>query len=182
MRLRPAVFFDRDGVLNRAMLENGAPRPPRTSQEIMFISEAKPALENLRKTGFLNIVVTNQPDVARGKTSREFVEALHRELAEQLPVDAIYVCWHDDADHCDCRKPQPGMLLQGARDFGINLHASYMVEDRWRDIEAGRRAGCATIFIDHGYETEKTAGKVDFVTDHVGHAAKWILERQSTKT
>ncbi len=109
------------------------------------------ALASLRHAGFLNIIVTNQPDVATGKLKLETVEAMHRRLRNELALDDIKVCRHGDADRCECRKPKPGMLLQAAREFGIDLKQSFMVGDRWRDVAAGQAAGCANFFIDYGY-------------------------------
>ena len=105
------------------------------------------ALEALREAGFRLIVVTNQPDVARGTQKREVVEAIHSELMEALPLDEIRVCFHDDADQCHCRKPAAGLLF----DASVDLAMSFMVGDRWKDIEAGKLAGCRTVFIDYGY-------------------------------
>lgn len=131
------------------------------------------ACARLREAGFALIVATNQPEVARGRLSRDAVEAIHDLLRRQLPLQAIRVCYHDDADGCECRKPKPGMLLAAAHDFGIDLAQSFMVGDRWRDVEAGRRAGCRTIFIDYGYDEPRTVG-YDFATDSLVGAAKWI--------
>jgi D-glycero-D-manno-heptose 1,7-bisphosphate phosphatase len=113
------------------------------------------ALERLKAGGFLLIVVTNQPDVARGTQSRSVVEAIHTRLASLLPIDEFRVCYHDDDDACTCRKPKPGMILDAARTHGVDLDASYMVGDRWCDVEAGERARCATVFLDHGYDERK---------------------------
>ena len=126
------------------------------------------------------IIVTNQPDVRRGIQSRMAVEAMHAALSRQLPIDAIKVCYHDDADRCGCRKPSPGMLLEAAHERQLDLTASYMVGDRWRDIEAGHRAGCTTIMIDYHYaESEKSAP--DFRTSSLAEAADWILSREDSR-
>jgi D-glycero-D-manno-heptose 1,7-bisphosphate phosphatase len=105
----------------------------------------------LRKAGFLNIVVTNQPDIATGKQKAEVIEVMHQRLRNELALDEIKVCRHSDTDLCDCRKPKPGMLLQAAREFDIDLKRSFMVGDRWRDVAAGQAAGCMSFFIDYGY-------------------------------
>ena len=131
------------------------------------------ACARLREGGFALVVVTNQPDVARGRVSRNTVEAINDFLRRQLPIDDIRVCYHDDADGCACRKPKPGMLLAAARDLGIDLGRSFLVGDRWRDIEAGRRAGCRTVFIDYGYDEPRPAD-FDFATDSLVGAAEWI--------
>ncbi len=154
--MKPAVFLDRDGVLNRAMVRDGKPYPPGSVAEMEILPGVGEALSSLRNAGFVNIVVTNQPDVGTGKQNREVVEAMHRRLKNELALDDIRVCYHTDADVCDCRKPRPGMLLQAAHDLDIDLGRSFMVGDRWRDVAAGRAAGCATtFFIDYGYSEKR---------------------------
>lgn len=148
---RRAVFLDRDGVVNQALVRDGKPYPPDSLGEMKVLPGVAQALGQLRAAGLLNIVVTNQPDVATGRQRREVVEAMHSHLAATLAIDAIKVCYHVDADHCACRKPRPGMLLEAAREFGIELGLSFLVGDRWRDVEAGQAAGCRAYFVDAGY-------------------------------
>jgi len=169
-----AVFLDRDGVINRAHVREGKPYPPSGWAEIEILPDVPQALMTLRRAGFLLIVVTNQPDVARGTTSREAVEEINKHLALHLAIDEFYTCFHDTQDGCECRKPQPGSLLAAARKYTIDLGSSYMVGDRWKDIEAGRRAGCKTIFIDYGY-TEKQPESVDYRVSSLLDAAHIIL-------
>jgi D-glycero-D-manno-heptose 1,7-bisphosphate phosphatase len=147
-----AAFLDRDGVINRAIVRDGRPYPPASLAELEILPGVASALETLRAAGFRLIVVSNQPDVARGSTSRAAVDEINAALMRSLPLEAIRCCLHDDHDDCDCRKPRPGLLLRAAADFAIDLSASWMVGDRWRDIEAGRAAGCHTIFIDYAYK------------------------------
>jgi D-glycero-D-manno-heptose 1,7-bisphosphate phosphatase len=149
--VKRAVFLDRDGVINRPIVRDGKPYPPESVAELEILAGVNDALASLRSAGFLNIVVTNQPDVATGKQKVEIIEAMHRRLRLDLALDDIRVCFHADADGCDCRKPKPGMLLQAAREFGIDLGQSFMVGDRWLDVAAGRASGCANFFIDYGY-------------------------------
>ena len=175
MRQR-AVFLDRDGVINRAMVREGKPYPPANSSELELLPGTAEALWALRNAGFLLIVVTNQPDVARGITSRETVETIHARLLEQLPLDAIRTCYHDNGDGCDCRKPRPGALLSVADEYSIDLSRSYMVGDRWRDMEAGQRAGCKTIFLDYGYN-EKQPNSFDHKAMTLTEAVQFILMR-----
>lgn len=139
------------------------------------------ALASLRNAGFLNIVVTNQPDVATGKLKTEIVEAMHRRLREALALDDIKVCYHGDADRCECRKPKPGMLLQAAREFGIDLSRSFMVGDRWRDVAAGQAAGCANFFIDYGYG-EKRPEPPYIAVKSLAEASRRILGEFAGKT
>jgi D-glycero-D-manno-heptose 1,7-bisphosphate phosphatase len=133
------------------------------------------ALTALKQAGFLLIVVTNQPDVARGTTQKEVVEAINLSLASKLPIDEFFTCFHDNVDDCECRKPKPGALLAAAEKHGIDLAASFMVGDRWRDIEAGYRAGCQTLFIDYGYD-EKQPDQFDFKVSSLLEAATEILK------
>jgi len=178
MRQR-AVFLDRDGVINRAILRDGRPYPPSNLDELEILPGVPEALACLRATGFRLIVVTNQPDVARGVQSREMVEALHAAfLARGLDLDGFQVCYHDDRDQCDCRKPKPGMLLKAATEWRLDLQASFMVGDRWRDIEAGRRAGCVTLFIDRRY-AEAMRGQPHVRVTSLPEAADWILARSN---
>lgn len=150
-----AIFLDRDGVINRAMVREGKPYPPATLAELEILPGVPEALRRLKANGFLLIVVTNQPDVARGLTPRATVEAFHACLREQLPLDDFRTCYHDSGDHCACRKPKPGLLVQAAVDWGIDTKQCFMIGDRWRDMEAGQHAGCWTIFIDCGYAEQQ---------------------------
>ena len=171
---RRAVFLDRDGVLNRAFVRDGKPYPPATLEALEILPGVADALARLRAAGFLLIVVTNQPDVARGTQRREVVDAMHARLAAVLPIDEFRVCDHDDAAQCGCRKPAPGMLTDAAAAWGIDLTASVLVGDRWRDVEAGRRAGCRTVFIDYGY-AERQPDAPDASARSLAEAAEWIL-------
>jgi D-glycero-D-manno-heptose 1,7-bisphosphate phosphatase len=146
MRQR-AVFLDRDGVLNRAVIVDGRPYPPPSLEQLAILPGVAEALATFRRAGYCAIVVTNQPDVAAGRQSRQAVESMHDFLRARLPLDDICVCYHTDHDACACRKPKPGMLLEAARKWSVRLAESFMVGDRWRDIEAGHRAGCRTIWI-----------------------------------
>jgi D-glycero-D-manno-heptose 1,7-bisphosphate phosphatase len=121
------------------------------------------------------LVVTNQPDVGRGKQPRETLEVLHRMLRKRLPLDDIFVCCHTDEDNCNCRKPMPGMLLEAARKYNIELAASFMVGDRWRDVEAGYNAGCKTILIDYGYSEKPPDHEPDLRVSSLREAADWII-------
>jgi len=172
---RRAAFVDRDGVINRALVRDAKPYPPRSLQELQVLPGVADGLAVLRARGFLNIVVTNQPDVARGQLSRATVESFHQHLASRLAIDAFYVCWHDDADNCDCRKPRPGLIVQAARDHDISIPQSFLVGDRWRDIAAGQQAGCRTVWIDCGYAEQAPRPPIDFVAADLLDAANWIV-------
>lgn len=170
------MFLDRDGVLNEAVVRAGKPYPPSGVDELTIYPEAASALRRLRDAGFALVVVTNQPDVARGTQTRAAVDAINSELRRCLPLDEIRVCYHDDADACDCRKPKPGLLTAAPVH---DLARSFMVGDRWRDIEAGQRAGCRTVFIERDYhERQPTA---DAHVRSLSEAAAWILARAEDK-
>lgn len=175
---RRAVFLDRDGVLNRAEMRNGTPCPPSNLAEFNLLPGVHEACSDLREAGFLLIVVTNQPDVARGTQRREIIEGMNQFLAETLSLDLVKVCYHDEPDGCNCRKPKPGMLLEAAEELGVDLPASFMIGDRWKDIEAGRLAGCKTILIQSNY-AERKAHAFDKEVDSLRTAADWILRTTS---
>jgi len=178
---RRAVFLDRDGVINRAVVRDGRPYPPASVDDVELLPGVDAALRRLKAAGYLLIVVTNQPDVARGLQSRDAVEAIHARLASVLPIDAFRVCYHDDQDACACRKPQPGLILDAAREYDVDLGASAMVGDRWRDIEAGRLAGCASIFLDYRY-AERQPDEPDAIVTSLEEAADWILSKDGDRT
>jgi D-sedoheptulose 7-phosphate isomerase len=170
-----AVFLDRDGVINRVFVREGKPFPPATLKELEILPGVPEALQELKQHGYKLVVVTNQPDVRRGTQSKATVEAMHQALSARLPLDDILVCYHTDQDKCDCRKPLPGMLLEGARKHNIDMATSFMVGDRWRDIEAGYNAGCRTILIDYGYSERPPDRAPDFRAKSLHEAADWIL-------
>ena len=176
-----AVFLDRDGVINRALERDARPYPPASLAEFEILPDVPAACAKLKDAGFLLIVATNQPDVGRGTLPQEVVEKIHSHMTAQLPIDRVEVCFHSGqgASDCDCRKPKPGMLLRAACELGIDVAQSWMVGDRWRDVDCGRAAGCKTIFIDRGY-AEELRQKPDFSARNLGEAADIIL-RESKK-
>jgi len=176
-----AVFLDRDGVLNRAIVRHGRPYPPATLEEFEILPGAAEAARKLRDAGFLLVGATNQPDVARGTQRREVVEAMNGRLLAEMPLAEILVCY-EDGDDCPRRKPNPGLLLEAAETYAIDLSASYMVGDRWRDVEAGRRAGCRTIFIDRGYSERRPDPPADHDAADLTDAAEWILSDPERRT
>ena len=171
-----AVFLDRDGVLNEAIVREGKPYSPATLDELKLVPGVSAALGRLKAAGFLLIVVTNQPEVARGRHSRAMVEEIHSAIALELPVDAFFTCWHDDGDNCRCRKPKPGLLEDAAVQLGIELRQSFLVGDRWRDIDAGASAGCRTVLIEHHYRERAPDHQPDHRSQTLAEAADWILE------
>ncbi len=174
--LAKAVFLDRDGVINRALVRDGKPYPPTTVAEFEILPGVEEACAKLKAVGFLLVVATNQPDVGRGTLSQAALDAIHAEMCRQLPIDHFEVCIHPGKgkSDCDCRKPKPGMLLTAARELGIELAQSWMVGDRWRDIDCGTAAGVKTVFIDYGYD-EQLRATPDFTVKNLFEAAGVIL-------
>lgn len=175
-----AVFLDRDGVLNRAFVRDGRPYPPDRIEEFEILPGVPAALDKLKRAGFLLIVVTNQPDVATGRQRREIIDAFHDILRSRLPIDQVRSCFEVDSATCRCYKPKPGLLLDAADEFGIDLSRSYMVGDRWRDIGAGKAAGCYTLFIDRHYD-EPLREAPDLVVNDLAEAADHILSREKIR-
>ncbi len=173
--MHAAVFLDRDGVINRPRVRAGKPYPPRSLAELEILPGVPQALRALKAAGYCLVVVTNQPDVARGTASQVDVDAMHEHLKSVLTLDAILTCTHDDLDECECRKPRPGLITRAARELDINCSASYLVGDRWRDMEAGRRAGCRTFFVDRAYD-EPPPTAYDFRVSSLPEAAGIILQ------
>jgi D-glycero-D-manno-heptose 1,7-bisphosphate phosphatase len=173
-----AVFLDRDGVLNRAVVRDGVPHPPASLDELEILPGVSEACERLRGAGFKLVVVTNQPDLRRGTQTLANVQAINDELKRRLALDDIRMCPHDDADLCSCRKPAPGMLLAAAGELDLSLRSSVMVGDRWRDVETGRRAGCKTVFVDRGYAEPRPAAP-DLTVAELADAVPWILRALS---
>jgi D-glycero-D-manno-heptose 1,7-bisphosphate phosphatase len=161
-------------VINRAGVRNGIPHPPASLRELQILPGVARALSALKASGYVLVVVTNQPDVARGTATRQSVEDIHHRIRSELCVDAILACFHDNADDCDCRKPKPGLLLRAARDFDLDLASSFMIGDRWRDVEAGERAGCRTFYIDGGYD-ERPPASYDYRVGSLPEAAGILL-------
>jgi D-glycero-D-manno-heptose 1,7-bisphosphate phosphatase len=174
--IRRAVFLDRDGVINLAVLRDGKPYPPGSLAELEILPGVAEALARLQAAGFWLIVLTNQPDVARGSQTKEAVEAIHAALQANLAIHEFRVCYHDTADQCVCRKPAPGMLLAAAQEHGLDLAASFLVGDRWRDIDAAQRAGCIALFIDYHY-CEAQPKQPYIAVASLAQAADWILEQ-----
>ena len=172
-----AVFLDRDGVINRALERDGKPYPPTSLADFEILPGVAEACAKLKQAGYLLVVATNQPDVGRGTLKQEVVEAIHAHITKVLPIDRVEVCFHPGrgASDCDCRKPKPGMLLRAARELGIDLAQSWMVGDRWRDVDCGHAAGCRTVFIDYGYD-EALRQTPDFKVKNLLQAAQVILD------
>ncbi len=177
-----AVFLDRDGVINRPLVRNDKPHPPATLAEFEILPGVADACNRLKAAGYLLVVATNQPDVGRGTLARAAVEEIHRFMCRELAIDRVEVCYHpgQGQSECDCRKPRPGMLLRAARELKIDLRQSWMIGDRWRDVDCGYAAGCRTVFIDWGYD-EGLRHPPDFRAPTLLEAAALILRIDSDR-
>jgi D-glycero-D-manno-heptose 1,7-bisphosphate phosphatase len=172
--MRRAVFLDRDGVVSRAVLRHGKPYSPATLSDLRLLPGVREACTKLRESGFALILITNQPDISRGLVSAQQVSEMNARLQRFLRLDGVGVCPHDDSARCSCRKPEPGLLFEAARVWNIDLESSFIVGDRWRDIEAGHRAGCRPIFVDYGYAEKRPDGPFVGVRS-LRDASQWIL-------
>lgn len=172
--MNKVVFLDRDGVINKTIFRMGKERAPYMLEEFQLYEGVSEAVIKLKAHGFMIIVVTNQPDVARGWVSREQVDLVNEQVRSLLPVDEIKCCFHTEKDHCQCRKPLPGMLLESAKKWDLDLSLSFMVGDRISDIQAGQSAGCKSILItqSENYSTEATP---EHQCESLLEACDWIL-------
>jgi D-glycero-D-manno-heptose 1,7-bisphosphate phosphatase len=176
MLRKRAVFLDRDGVINVTHFRAGKSRAPDRLEEFEYLPGVQEAVNSLKNAGFLLIVVTNQPDVARGWQKKEIVDAMNAKVFCDLAIDDLKVCFHDN-DQCECRKPKPGMLIEAAAEWRIDLARSYMIGDRQSDLEAGFAAGCSSILIGKGDEEQPTRAPVA-KADSLFQAAEWILKHE----
>jgi D-glycero-D-manno-heptose 1,7-bisphosphate phosphatase len=168
-----AIFLDRDGVLNKAIIKNRKPYPPSNIEELEILPGVLEGIELLKHSGFKLIVITNQPDVARGVLKKETVDKINDTILELLKVDEIICCFHDDNDNCDCRKPKPGMILRAVKKWNIDLSLSYLIGDRWRDIQTAKNIGLNSILIKYNYDEKKI--NADFECNNLEEAANFIL-------
>jgi len=176
MMSKKAIFLDSDGVLNKAIMKDGKPVAPTTLSELDIPEEVKPALDRLKAAGYLLICVTNKPDIARGLMTQEAVDTIYEKMRRDLPLDDFFMCY---VENSACYKPQPGLLFDAAKKHAIDLSQSYMIGDRWRDVEAGHHAGCKTVWIDRGYAEKKPTPPAHYTAHSLTEATQWILERSS---
>ena len=168
--------MDRDGVINEVNLVDGVPRPPKSMVDLVLLPDVIKSLNQLKNANYYLAVITNQPDVARGHIAKNEVDKINQYLLSILPLDVICCCYHDDVDLCNCRKPKPGAILKLAREQNLDLSSSYMIGDRWRDIDAGGYAGCRTIMIDYGYaEKPRSIFLPNYKVGSLAEACKIIL-------
>jgi D-glycero-D-manno-heptose 1,7-bisphosphate phosphatase len=173
---QPAVFLDRDGVLNGPVIRSGRPHPPGTVAEVNVLPGVADACRELAGAGLTLVCITNQPDIARGTQDLATVAAINDRVRELLGLREVVVCPHDDGDGCLCRKPLPGMILDAARRHDLDVARSVTVGDRWRDVEAGRAAGTWTVFVDWGYD-ERRPELPDLTVKELKEAVPWIIDK-----
>jgi D-glycero-D-manno-heptose 1,7-bisphosphate phosphatase len=175
---RSAVFLDRDGVINRVAVRNGMPFSPCRVEEFELYEDVSDGCARLKAANFLLVVITNQPDVGRGTQSREAVDAMNLKMQSALPsLDRIEVCYHAGERYgqlCDCRKPRPGLILRAAAELNIDPKRSYVIGDRWRDVDCARAAGCRAILIQRGYK-EPLREAPDFTVANFNEAVTAVL-------
>lgn len=145
--MKPAVFFERDGILNKSRMEQQQPVGPLTADRFELNTEVAPLLHELKAAGLLLIVTTNQPGISGGYLSRRELDRMHQALRAAFPITDVLVCPHEDADRCPCRKPKPGLLIEAAHTWGIDLNRSFVVSDKWQDAEMARRAGATSLLV-----------------------------------
>lgn len=176
--LKRAVFLDRDGVLNESVVRNGKPYPPATAEEVVLVEGAAEGLARLKELGFLLLVATNQPDVARGTLALADLDRINAVLFAALPLDDTFMCVHT-GNGCDCRKPKPGLLLQGAEKYGLTLADCYMIGDRWRDMDAAAAAGMRGVWIDYGYDERGPSEPPAAQVKNLREAVEWIVNQET---
>jgi D-glycero-D-manno-heptose 1,7-bisphosphate phosphatase len=189
--MKPAVFLDRDGVLNELVLnpDTGEYEPPHSPDDLVLVPGAVPALSALRDAGFVLFLVSNQPDYAKGKTSLEQILAVHERFDRILKANSVqfreyYYCYHhpqgiipEYSISCECRKPNPYFLRKAAHDHGIDLSASWMLGDRDTDIHCGKIAGTRTILILEVHSAAyRDSASPDYRAQTICEAAKILLE------
>ena len=173
--MKKAVFLDRDGVINKAFVKKGLPTSPNSLDELEILPGVKESIIRLKKLNFICLVVTNQPDVPRVKINKKTVIEMNNFLKKEIELNDIFVCYHDDNDNCNCRKPKPGLLLQARKKWNVDFKKSFIIGDRWKDIQAGEKVGCKTIFLDYKYDDIKPKNP-SFVTDSLFNAV-YIIEK-----
>lgn len=171
--MNKAVFLDRDGVLNKSIVKDGKPYPPASIKEFEILPGVVDGIASLKSAGFITIVVTNQPDVGRGVTLEQDVQKINQFLQQELGLDDVFCCFHGGQENCDCRKPKPGMILAASLKWNIDLTKSYMIGDRWRDIEAAIAANVTSILIDYHYDEKRV--EPDFSCTEFKSAVEYIL-------
>tara|TARA_B000000565_G_C23686867_1_gene340417 strand:- start:260 stop:793 length:534 start_codon:yes stop_codon:yes gene_type:complete len=176
--MKKAIFFDRDGVLIKAKVKSGKPFAVNDNNNIEFTTNEISLFKKLKLQGYYLFLFTNQPDVARGIVSKNIVDIINAKVAKRYLLDDVFVCYHDDIDNCLCRKPKDGLITTAKEKYDLNLEKSFVIGDRWRDIDAAENSKCKSIFIDHGY-TEKKPKGYEFKSNSINDAIVFILKAQN---
>ena len=169
-----AVILDRDGVINTVTVIDGIPQPPRGLSDLQLLPGVSKAIKKLKKAGFLVFCLSNQPEVSRGSIKQEDVAQISEYLTSELGIMEVFVCHHDDKDACICRKPKPGGINYFVEKYSLDRSQSFMVGDRWKDIDAGISAGCRTIFIESDYAEDKPSNQ-DFSVKSLDEAVLIVI-------
>jgi D-glycero-D-manno-heptose 1,7-bisphosphate phosphatase len=175
-----SVYLDRDGVLIQHRVVDGKPCAPSNIADIIIQEEVLEACKRLKTAGYLLVMVTNQAAIANGVIDKAQAESINSYLELTLKLDAVEMCSHGQNDNCVCRKPKPYMLEKAAKSLDIDLINSFMIGDRWSDIEAGEKAGCKTIYIKNSNYEDNVLFVPDFIANNLKDAADWILKQETT--
>ena len=161
-----AVFFDRDGVLNNLVFRDGDYYSPRNLNNFKFFNDAEKVIHTIRDKGYLAIIVSNQPDIARGYLKKSVLNEMTKQLFDKLSVDDVFYCMHDDPDVEECRKPDPGLIIKAQKKWGIDLNQSLMVGDTEKDQGTAKNAGVKFILISRSYNDHiNTSNRISKLTD-----------------
>lgn len=174
--MKQAVFIERDGVLNQVRVERQHQVSPLTLEDFHLNQEAAPLLKRLKAAGLVLIATTNQPGLSRGYQSRRDLDRMHLLMQKTFCLDEILVCPHDETDRCPCRKPKPGLLVEAAFKWHLDLDRSFVVSDKWHDAEAARTAGCTSLLLQSPWVRSVHR---DFVLPNLAAIVEKILQLRS---
>ncbi len=175
--MKPAIFLERDGILNLARVERNHQLTPLTLDQFQVNDDAIEPLRELKKQGFLLVGTTNQPGLSRGYQSRRELDLMHSVLRRALPLDDLFICPHDETDHCPCRKPQAGLYFEASFKWHIDLERSFVVSDKWQDAQAAHLAGCTSLLLKSPWNG---SGHHDFVMHHLSELVQKVTQLHSS--
>jgi D-glycero-D-manno-heptose 1,7-bisphosphate phosphatase len=175
--MKAAIFLERDGILNLCRVERGQQYTPRTLDEFKVNPDALEPLQRLKAAGFLLLATTNQPGISRGYLSRRELDLMHIVLRKKLPLDDLFMCTHDEMDHCNCRKPHPGLIREAAFKHKLDLDRCFVVSDKWQDAQCAHNAGCTSILLDSPWIGK---GHHDFVLPNLDAIVTKVLQSHAT--
>ena len=171
--MKPAVFIERDGLLNRVRVERRQPRSPLSMEEFQINPEAIAPLKALKEAGFVVLATTNQPGLSRGTLPRRELDRMHVLLQKTFSLDGILVCPHDENDACPCRRPKPGLLIEAAFKWHLEIDHSFVVSEMWQDAQAAHVAGCTSLLIRSPWNG---SGHHDYVLDDLAELAGKVTQ------